>query len=301
MARHDYYDWRGPTPVVTVDGRSFRLPVYYHENQLFASVHTASYDAVAAELPSDLIAPVRWLDGRALVAVHAFRYTAVTAVTPDASTMRRAPYGEVVVSAVVSRGPAPRALPLLGRPRGFVLQMPVTTKQARDGGLQLWGYPKFVADMDFAEEGAVRGVEVSEAGSPILTLTVRPGGRVLADRRPLVSYTSLHGRLLETSVPASGHVRIRVGSGAGHLDLGEHPVAERLRRLRIAAESVAVYSYLDHHSTLPAGVPIGPAREYEGYAGAEREIGRYTVSYPGTAPLDQYEPATGPQLTGVGA
>jgi hypothetical protein len=295
------YDWQGPTPEVTVDGTSFRLPLYYHENHLFASVHAAAHDAVAAELPSDLIEPARWLDGRALVVVHAFRYAAVSAVTTDGSTRRLAPYGEVIVSAAVTRGPAPRALPILGRQRGFVLQMPVTSKEARDGGSQLWGYPKFVADMDFAEEERVRAVQVSEAGARVLTLTVRPGGRILRDRRPLVSCTSLHGQLLETLVPAAGHVQIRLGGGAGHLDLGRHPVAERLRRLDISPEPLAVYSYLHHRSALPAGVPLGPARAYAAHAGEEREFGRYTVSYPGTAPLDQYAPLQAGQRAGVGA
>lgn len=301
MAR-SVYDWRGPTPEVTVGDRSFRLPVYYHENHVFVSVHTADHDAVAAELPSEAIEPVRWLDGRALVAVHAWRYGAITAVTPDASTRRLVPYGEVVVSAVVSRGPAPRVLPLLGRsPGGFVLQMPVTSRDARDGGAQLWGYPKFVADIDFAEQGAVRGVEVSESGAAILTLTVRPGGRVLRDRRALVSYTSRHGELLETVVPGAGHVQLRFGGGAGRLELGEHPVGERLRRLHIGAEPVAVFNYLDHRSALPAGVPVGPAKDYIGFAGDDRAFGRFTVSYPGTAPLDQYAPVAAGQLAPAGA
>jgi hypothetical protein len=46
---------------------------------------------------------------------------------------------------------------------------------------------------------------------------------------------------------------------------------------------------LTNRGTLPAGRAIGPAREYLGYLGADREVGRYTVAYPGTAPLDQYD------------
>lgn len=300
MAR-SVHDWQGPTPEVAVRGRAFRLPIHYHDTDLFQSVHTASYEAVAAELPGDL-RPARWIDGRAMLAVLCFRYRDVTVVTTDGSTGRFDPYGEIAVNAVVTRGPAARLMPLLGRQmRGFVLHLPVTTREAHDAGRQLWGFPKFVADMDFAEEGQVRGVELSENGRHILTVTVRPGGPVLADHRPLIAYTTLGGQLLETVVPAAGHVRFRPGREGGRLDLGEHPVADHLRRLGISAEPVAVFSYLDHRSVLPAGVPIGPARDYTGYSGDEREFGRFTVSYPGTAPLDQYAPAPARQLSVVGA
>ena len=301
MARHSIApDWRGPTPEVTVEGRRFRLPIYYHDTDLFESVHTASYEAVAAQLPGDGIRPARWIDGRALISIQCYRYRDVTVVTPDGSTGRIAPYGEIAVSAVVTRGPAPRVLPVLGRQlRGVVLHMPVTSREARDAGRQLWGFPKFVADMDFAEDDRVRGVELSEQGTHILTLTIRPGGGVLPDRRPLVAYTALHGELLETVVAKACHVQIRPGGTGGHLDLGAHAVAGHLRRLEVSPDPVAVFSYLDHRSVLPAGVPIGPAREYSGHAGADREFGRFSVSYPGTAPLDQYAPLDAGALTGV--
>ncbi len=76
--------------------------------------------------------------------------------------------------------------------------------------------------------------------------------------------------------------------GGGELQLGDHEVANRLRRLGISPASFAVFSYLDHRSILPAGRPIGPARDYHGYTGADREFARFTVSYPDTPPLDQY-------------
>lgn len=286
--RKDFYQWQGPRPVITAGDTQVRLPVFYHHNDVFMSVHAASYDAVAGELPSEVIRPARWRDGRALVAVTAFRYHAITWTAADGSTSSLAPYGEISVAAVVTTGEAPRVLPLLaGQLRGFVLHLPVTTIEAREGGIAGWGFPKFVADMDFTEDPGFRRVVLSEGGSPILTLTVRPRGPVLAERRPLVAYTALHGELLETVVPVLGHMQARLGGG-GELLLGDHEVANRLRRLGIAPAPLAVFSYLDHRSILPAGTPIGPARDYHGYTGADRAFGRFTVSYPDTPPLDQY-------------
>lgn len=100
---------------------------------------------------------------------------------------------------MVTAGPGRRVLPLLsGQLRGFALHLPVTTIEARDGGIAGWGFPKFIADMDFTEDPGLRRVELSEGGSTILTLTVRPRGPVVADRRPPAANTTRHGELLQT-------------------------------------------------------------------------------------------------------
>ncbi len=167
--RKAFYQWRGPRPAITAGDSQVRLPVFYHHNDVFTSVHAASYDAVAAELPSEVIQPARWRDGRAMVAVTAFRYHAITWTATDGSTSSLAPYGEISVAAVVTVGQAPPVLPLLaGQLRGFVLHLPVTTIEARGFGIAGWGFPKFVADMDFTEDPSFRRVHLSEGGSPIL-------------------------------------------------------------------------------------------------------------------------------------
>lgn len=297
VRRSHFYDWQGERTEVAVGDWHGRLPAFYHDNDVFTSVHTAAYDAVAAALPSNLISPVRWTDGRALVAVTAFRYHAVTSGEVGVDPHTIAPYGEIAITAMATLGSAPPVLPLLrSRLGGFVLHLPVTTREARDAGVVVYGFPKFVADMDFREEPGRRQVRLAEGDSPILTLTVRPRGPVLADRRPLVAYTALHGELVETVVPVQAHMQVRFGASAGELHLGEHEVAESLRRLDIRPTALCAFSYLDHRSILPAGRVVGPAGDYHGYAGSEREFGRFTVSYPDTGPIDQYAPATAPAL-----
>jgi hypothetical protein len=277
--------WAGPTPQVRVGGRALTLPLRYPDNACLASVHAASYDAVAAALPGDALRPVRWVDGRALVSVAAFRYRVVT--TADTPAGRLAPYGEVAVAVVVTRGPAPPLLPLARRRMSlFVLSLPVTTAEARDAGAALWGFPKFVADMDFAEERTVRRVTVAEGRTTLLELAVRGRGPVLRDRRPAVMYTTLGGQLLETVVPMAGRLRVAFGGGAGALRLGDHPVADSLRALDVSPSPLAVFDHLEHRSVLPAGRPVGPAPDHHGYRGTERTSGRFTVRYPHTPPVD---------------
>lgn len=286
----DFYDAKVPGQKVVVGDRAYWLPIYYHDNDVFGSVHLASYEAVAASLPSEVIRPVRWIDGRAIVTVLALRYNAATWRGPDGTSGLGIPYGEVSIAAVVSAGSAPRVLPLLAnRAGGCVLHMPVTSRQARDGGRQLFGFPKFLADMDSMEGSGIRQVRVSEAGQLILTLTLHPAGRVALDRKPFMSYSALDGQLLETRVEVVGHVRTRFGSAGGELALGRHEVAEQLRRLAISPSPLEVLSYLDHRSMLPAaGGTTGPARAYLPYPGGDDELAQYTISYPGAPVEDRY-------------
>ncbi|WP_158579867.1 acetoacetate decarboxylase family protein [Geodermatophilus marinus] len=258
-------------------------PLRYAGTACLAAVHAASLPAVAALLPSDRLRPVRWTGGRGLLSIVAFRYGAVASA--DDPPRWLTPYGEVSVGVVVTRGPAPPVLPVLRPLSLFVLHLPVTTAEARDAGRQLWGFPKFVADVAFTEGPRVRRAELSEGGRRVLTLAGRGRGPVLTDRRSAVMYSELDGQLVETVVPMSGQLRLGRGARAGRLELGDHPVADELRGLGVDPVPLAIFDYLTHSSVLPAGRPVGPARPWPGHAG-DATAGRCTVRWPGLPPLD---------------
>lgn len=294
--RQDFYGWSGPRPRVQVGGRVFEMPVFHHRVSCFFSVHLARYDAVAALLPSGAIQPLRWFDGRAAVEILALRYDEVTALV-DGAPVRLAPYGEVLVGALAARHAMPAGVAMMASEHfsvgAFVLDMPATTAESRELGRQGFGLPKFVADMDFVDGPSEQRVTLSEEGTPILDLAVRPGGRMVRVRRPWVMYSAREGELLETTMPVVGHRRGRTGHKGAHLVLGDHPVAQRLRELDLHTDALASADYVNLRMVLPAGVPIGQARAYVGHPGTERDRGRFTVDYAGTGPIDQYAPAAG--------
>lgn len=266
-------------------GAALRPPLVYADGEEFTSLHTASWAAVDALLPGPLLRPLRWSAGRTLVGVSAFRYRAVRAASPEGPAWLT-PYGELGVTAAVTAGPALPLLPALRPPlRVFVLHLPVSTRQARDAGVACWGYPKFVADLHFAEAPGLRSVRLVEGGAEVLELTVRPGGPVLPFRRTALVHSVRGGRLLETAVPMRGWRRVRPGR-AGVLRLGAHPVADALRALDLSAGSMAVLDVLRPQSVLPAGRPVGPADAYAGYRGADTADGRCTVGHGDGPPLD---------------
>jgi hypothetical protein len=251
------------------------LPIRYHRSDCFMAVFSADLRAVGAMLPSDRLHPVRLSAGRGAVAVVAYNYleTGVGA------------YGEigVAVLATFDRS-APVLLPALleGRYPGFgayVAHLPVTTRVARQAGRLVWGYPKFVADMDFHISPERQRVEMSEGGHDVLSLSVERGGRVTTDNNPTVTYTELSGDLIRTTLPMRTIYQASMGAKAGHLELGTHPVADELRQIEVSPNPVATKSFLVHNAILPIGEAIADAAPRNGFEGSTADTGRHTVRY----------------------
>lgn len=278
MGKHaqPFLSWDGPSePSVDVGVAQIELPIRYWRTDCFMGLFPADLAAVRDLLPSRRLHPVRLPRGRALLAVVAYNYLE-TGVGP---------YGEIGISPLCTLDrDAPPLLPLLQGYRhgisGFVAHLPVTSRIAREAGRRIWGYPKFVADMDFELRPERQTVTLGEGGREILRLDVRRSGPVAVDRTPLTTYTVRDARLIRTTIPTRAHVATSVGAAGGELVIGDHPVGRELAALGVSRRPVLTRTYLTHSAILPVGADIGPAdRDYTGYHGAEREFGTHTVGY----------------------
>jgi Acetoacetate decarboxylase (ADC) len=294
-AARDFYDWRGSTEEwPALNGIPARCPGFVNRLEMFGSFHAADPAAVAGVLPSTDLRPVRLLDGRAILFVGGLHYRDITnsafigAMAP--------PYGEVMVAAMVTRGDAVPLLPLAAtqlplpaawRAGMFPLFIPVTHRWARDAAWAM-GLPKFVADLDFEESNIMREVRGVEGGRPILRLRVPMEGNVRASHQPMLTYASAEGRLWVVEAPMFAYQRMGVGARGIELELGDHPVADRMRELGISSKAFASLCSVAGRFILPDRRAIGSAQPYGGYRGEDRWFGRYTIRYPGTAPVDQY-------------
>jgi hypothetical protein len=276
-ADEGFFEWTGPTVRgVGIGSTTVDLPIMYYRDDSFMAIFGADYDAVRALLPSPDLFPVMLRDGQATVAVIAFNYMETSI----------GPYGEIGITLPCTYGSsAPPLLPLLLESRypgwgAFVQHLPVTTRVARDGGRVVYGYTKFIADMDFQKRPAYQRVVLSEGDAHILTLTVRQGGIPVKDNRPLITYSVLDGEVLKTTVPSRAVYQVGFMPGSGTLELGDHPIAEELRGLAVSANAFITKNYLTRAGILPAGEPVGRAeRAHPGHIGRDLDFGRLTVSY----------------------
>lgn len=245
----------------------FELPILYHRDDAFALFFTANAGAVEALMPTPNLHPVRMPGGRAMVGIAAFNYIETSI----------GPYGEVavVVPVVHGRKPLP-ILPALMEAgyRGFgnlVLHLPVTGTGPRDAGRGVWGYTKFVADMQFAVGPETLACRMEEEGEHILTLKVPRRGILRRDPKPLITYSVLDGRLIRTVIPqrAIFHLGLRPRDAA--LELGDHQVSRSIAALGLAPRALVSRVYLYRPAILPAGEVVeegvGPL---DGYRGRDR-------------------------------
>jgi hypothetical protein len=203
------------------------------------SMMMAHFPVLAARvrslLPSSALRPARLVPGVAVVSVGGLEY-------------RRGdvgPYNEVMVGVPVLFRPRidVPAVPLLLAERlssfgVYAHAVPVTTQRACEVGVAGWGFRKFVAQVTFADLGAVRRCHMQADGQHILTLTMRkPPGKV--SQWNFTVYTAGQARLLRSRVKTTGTYAVTVVRGGAWLRLGQHPLAQQLRELRIGRVAVA--------------------------------------------------------------
>jgi hypothetical protein len=227
----------------TLGGRSVPVPAFYYDGCAIGAVFPARLGALRRLMPDPRIAPARLAPGLGAVSITCFEYR-------DTDI---GPYNELAISVLLNepwlRPNLPGRALLSGRWRrqidAFVWQLPVTTAIARDGGVELYNYPKFLADIDFAETGSHRTCRLSEAGQQILSLA---GQRIRTCRSEKVQLFSHQwmDRQPQGSEFAINALRIGVSMrpGAAALTLGDaHPIGRQLRSLLVSFRPIQ-YQYL---------------------------------------------------------
>lgn len=212
-------------------GRSwvFELPQRYFDWTMMMAHFPASAARVRELLPSRELQPVQIVPGIALVTLAAFEYH-------RAATL--APYNEVAMMVPVrcqarSNPPfLPLVFPHWFKDLGFyVFKLPVTTQEACDIGIEIWGFPKFVAEIEFESEGEVRRCHLRYEGKHVLTLQQKIPVFAVEQAMDFLAYPVKERELLKTLVQTKArYVERRLPFGASCM-LGDHPIADELRGL----------------------------------------------------------------------
>jgi len=217
-------------------GRKFKLPVFYYDNTSLTAIYTASTKKVRKLLPHPAMNPVEMLPGRCMVAFTAFEYRK-TDIDP---------YNEFSIAFLITfdRPQIPGLTALWQMARRcftvYVWKLPVTTEIARFGGVELYGYPKFLADITFEKGTEWIECHLSEKGERILSLK----GKVLPTTRGKIA------RFITFSIVDEIPVRANVvvdplefaqsrDAQSAILQLGAtHPVAQELREIDLSSNPV---------------------------------------------------------------
>jgi hypothetical protein len=216
-------------------GARIGLPVRYYDWSAIMAHFPTPAGALRRLLPTDRLRPAELLPGTGVLTMAAMEYRRIADVGA---------YNEFAIMVPVLYEPtvAIPGLPLLFPDRFqsfglYVHHLPVTTQEAYDFGVELWGYPKFVAEIGFEDTPRTRRCRLRAEGKSVVTLEVAASA-TRARPMDLFSYTVKDGRLLRTRIQAQGQMSIVRFRGGATCDLGDHPIAEELRTLGMGRTAI---------------------------------------------------------------
>ena len=233
----------------TLGGHQFKVPIHYRRLDCFFAIFGADTDALKRLLPSLRLRPIPIWPGRSLLALNAFNY-----LDTDIG-----PYGEFSVGIPCSLA-RPAKWPAFGI---YIHRLPVTSELGKVAGIEVWGYPKFVCEMQFQNTGMVNSVKLSRDGKTILELSIKKAGLGIGAAVNLNTFTVKDGVILQTRIMSSSVVRVSP-NGLAALKLGDHEMAAELAALNLAKRPLGTGDLLDANMLLPLGNPAGPIHRVSG-------------------------------------
>lgn len=204
------------------------LPIVCHRARAYFAAFPCPIKALSALVPDPRIKPISLWPGKGTLTIAIFDYQETSI----------GPYIEVAIGIPCRfrKTTAVPLLPLLGERwledvGHWVLSVPVTTEIAERAGRAVWGYPKYVGDIEIQASDTRVTCVVSEGGNAAIRAQIdRPGPSKLL-QLPLRTYSIQGGDLLLTEAAIDG-VGVSKNFGlSASLALDPHPRNEALRDL----------------------------------------------------------------------
>jgi hypothetical protein len=205
------------TPEYTIQGRTVSIPVEVRDARSWFATFAVPFDAARSLIDYSGLVPASPIPGRALCSLAFVDYL-------DGDLDQ---YHEVAV-AILVREPGSTSR----RPAGaFIHQLPVDQTFTCEAGRTMWGFPKFIADIDITvgARGAASAT-LTHDGDHVLRLGIGAGLPVPSRGTTLDAFSHRDGVLRRTrwSLHGSGS---RARPGGARVELGDHPIAKELRGL----------------------------------------------------------------------
>jgi hypothetical protein len=112
----------------------------------------------------------------------------------------------------------------------YIHQLPVNGEFTCEAGVSIWGFPKFISEIDIANDGDVETATLRVDGQHVLTQRMRLEGSRSFPGRQQISYALRDGVTYRTPSVMRGE-RIGARFRGSTIELGEHPLADELRSI----------------------------------------------------------------------
>ena len=239
MSTSDFYQEIEHTPVPWRQ-HELHVPVFYPEIMFMNVSILASAKSIQSLLPSSRLNPYRITPWHSTLSITAYQYR-----KSDIGS-----YNEISIGIPVTLDEKTplftgslRKIPKV--PMLYIRHLPVTTEIAREVGAEFAGYPKFVAGIEFEDEGNWLTCELKADNQNVFKLSGRKLKLEHSPRFCLMPLTYRRGYILRSEFVMSEREMGTSKSGDDvKLDLGEHGIAKELKDLNLG--KIVSYSYCPH-------------------------------------------------------
>ncbi|HSD90632.1 MAG TPA: acetoacetate decarboxylase family protein [Kofleriaceae bacterium] len=246
---------------VSMIARAFRrrveATVHYRDMSVYGGAFDAPTREVQARLPPGFTALERSA-GVSEVRITALDYRDVDWLSP---------YREAAVTVPV-RFRATGMDPIQG---WYVLQLPVTTEEARWPGVENFGFPKFVAHIQIEGEDGTQHCTVDHAGQHVLTMHVRARETSETELRDRFLTVRADGMVVASTFDSDGELSIDPMPGGVTLELGNHAIADQLRELDVRLATGRALYGPRRHGVLSTGTDIASLDSVTGTNGRRQQ------------------------------
>lgn len=237
-----------------LSGEKVKFPVFYYDNSAITGIFLARVSKLRKIMPSKNYYPLTVLPGVGLIAITAFEYR-------DTDIK---PYNELSISIPMSYKsrpfiPATKMLSSLFKDEFhvYIHKLPVTTKLALDGGVILYNFPKFLAQINFEQKGDEVSVKLMEKDSFILSMKAQKIKTDKSKKMRYVTYPVKDGNPQHADILINAiNFGISYNPTLLSLELGnEHPIAKELNEIIIYKKAIQ-YQYIPSFQA----ILYGPSR-----------------------------------------
>lgn len=218
------------SPTFTVDGESVTIPVEVRSAKMVAAQFLVNADAAQRLIDYSGLRVARQVGGKAMLALSAIAY----------ADNDLGPYHEFAIAVVVEpHDAAPGAKQSWNRPTTLIHRLPVNQHFTCAVGKGLWGFPKWVCNIDYVDRGGRTECVVTDGHELAVALEVTRGLLPLPSVETQMSAYAWDAGVLRRTPWTTRNQSVRGRPRGATVRLGNnHPMAEELRSLGLPAKAL---------------------------------------------------------------
>jgi hypothetical protein len=225
-----------PQRTYTVMGRAVRVPVEVARASAVSATYLASAARVRDWIADSGLRVLEPVPGRTLLSVAGLCYEQGDWGRYDELCMAVPVIAPELASGRASSWRALRS----GRLGLYLRYLPVTDEFSCRAGVELYGFPKWLADIELTASPREMQLGFASDGREVLALRVRCGeGRRSFAPLSIDAYSHRDGALRRCRFTVAGE-GVGVRAGGAELKLGSHAIADELRTLRLSRHALCV-------------------------------------------------------------